>query len=83
MRHNPAINNLNKIVGEICNKADCCPFTQKHISELFEQKIWKPYLYLRREKHLPGGETTGLKRSHKKDPTKVKEMLVGFKYITV
>ena len=37
-------------------------------------------VYLRCEKHLPGGETAGIKQSHKEDPTKVKENLVGFKY---
>ena len=83
MTHNSAINNLAKIVEDIWNKADCCPFTQKHISKLFEQEVWKPYLYLQHEKHLPGGGTAGLKRSHKKDPTKVKQRLVGFKYIIV
>ena len=82
MTHNSNINNLAKIT-DIWNKADCCPFTQKHISKLFEQKVWKPYLYLRCEKHLPGGDTSWLKQSHKKDPTKIKESLVGFKYITI
>ena len=83
MTHNLAVNNLAKILEDIRNEADCCHFNQKHISKLSELEVWKPYLYIRYEKHLPGGETTGLKRSHKKDPTKVKESLVGFKYSIV
>ena len=81
--HNLAINTLAKIVEDIWNKADYCPLTQKHISKLLEQEVCKLYLYLRREKHLPGGETTGLKLSHKKDPTTAKERLVELKYIIV
>ena len=80
MTHILAINNFAEIAEDIWNKADCCPFAQEHIWKLFEQEVWKPYIYLRCEKHLPGGETTGFKQSHKKDPTKLKEILVGFKY---
>jgi len=70
------VNQMSKSVENIWKKADCCPFTQKHISKLFEQQVWKPYLHLRRERCLSGEEQTGIKRSHKRDPSKAKERSV-------
>ena len=58
MIHNLAINNLAIIAEDIWNKVDFCPFTQKYISKLLKQEVWRPYLYLQCEKHLPGGKTT-------------------------
>ena len=69
MSHNSAINNLAKIVEDIWSKPDCFTFTQKHISKLFEQEVWNPYLYLQCEKHFLGGETTGLN-----DPMRKKQL---------
>ena len=48
--------------------ADYCPFTEKHIANLFEQQIWGKYRYVKREGHLPGQEASSEKRSHKKKP---------------
>ena len=39
MTHNLTVNNLAKITEDIWNKADCCYFTQKHISKLFDQEV--------------------------------------------
>ena len=62
---------LAKIVEDVWNKADCCPYTWKHIVTLFEKNVWDKYTFLLREKCLPGDENT-TKRSHKKDPSKQK-----------
>ena len=62
---------LSRKVEQIWNKADCCPSTFKHIKSLFMTDIWEKYLYLIREKQLPGDQT-GKKRSHKKNAAKVK-----------
>ena len=51
-------------IEDIWNKADCCPFTFKHIAELFERDIWQKYLYLKQEKYLPE-EHAVQKRLHK------------------
>ena len=63
---------LAKIVEDVWNKADCCPYTRKHIVTLFEKNVWDKYTFLLREKRLPGDENT-TKRSHKKDPSKHKD----------
>ena len=41
---------MSRKTEDIWNKADCCPFTFKHITELFERGIWQKYLCLKREK---------------------------------
>lgn len=71
MKHSRAVFQLAGIVEEIWNDADCCPFARGHIVKIFDEKIWQPYLHLRREKCLPT-QSSGRKRSHKKDPTKKK-----------
>ena len=53
---------LAKIVEDVWNKADCCPYTRKHIVTLFEKNVWDKYTFLLREKRLPGDENT-IKRS--------------------
>ena len=53
---------LLKIVQDVWNKADCCPYTRKHIVTLFEKNVWDKYTFLLREKRLPGDENT-IKRS--------------------
>ena len=72
MNHDFAVSQLTKAVENIWNNADCCPFSEKHIGKLFEQTIWEPYIYLRREKHLHNQSLKGPKPSQKKDPTKVR-----------
>ena len=67
-----AVWDLAKIVQDVWDAADCCPYRRKHIVKLFEKNVWNKYTYLLREKHLPGDENTS-KRSHKKDPTKHKD----------
>ena len=69
-KHSTIVLELSRKVEDIWNKADCCPYTFKHIADLFDKDIWQRYLYLKREKHLPG-EQGGQKRSHKKNPEKV------------
>ena len=59
-------------MAEVWNKANCCPYTQKHIVTLFEKNVWDKYSFLLREKRLLGDENT-TKRSHKKDPSKHKD----------
>ena len=49
---------LAKIVEDVWNKADCCPYTRKHIVTLFEKNVWDKYTFLLREKRLPGDENT-------------------------
>ena len=39
MTLNSAINSLTKIVEDTWNKTDCCLFSQKLISKLFEKEI--------------------------------------------
>ena len=63
---------LAKIVEDVWNKADWCPYTRKHIVTLFEKNVWDKYTFLLREKRLPGDENTTT-RSHKKDPSKHKD----------
>ena len=58
-------------VYEIWDKADCCPYSVKQIKNAFEQHIWQKYLYLKREKCLPGHHLAE-KRSHKKSSQKPK-----------
>ena len=61
-----------KIVEDVWNKADCCPYTQKHIATLFEKNVGDKYTFLLREKRLPRDENT-TKRSHKKDTSEHKD----------
>ena len=71
--HNQAVRQMAVIVEKIWNDADCCPMTKKHIMKLFNESVWKPYYYLKQEKHLPSSSHAGVQqRSHKKDLTKVK-----------
>ena len=63
---------LAKIVEDVWNKADCCPYFQKHIVTLFEKNVWDKYTFLLRKKPLPGDENTA-KRSLKKDCSKHKD----------
>ena len=42
---------LTKIVKDVWNKADCCPYTRKHIVTLFEKNFWDKYTFLLREKN--------------------------------
>ena len=72
MKHSYVVHQMATIVENIWSKADCCPFSKKYIMKLFDQNIWKPYLYLRRQRHLSSSVPVGQKRSHKKDPSKVK-----------
>ena len=55
-------------MDDVWNKADCSPYTRKHIVTLFEKNFWDKYTLLLREKRLPGDEIA-TKRSHKKDPS--------------
>ena len=71
MKHSSAVLKLAGIVEKIWNDADCCPFTRTHIAKIFDEKIWKPYVHLRREKCLPM-QGSSRKQSHKKDPRKKK-----------
>ena len=52
LKHSYVVHQMATIVEHIWSKADCCPFSKKYIMKLFDQNIWKPYLYLRRERHL-------------------------------
>ena len=70
--HQQTVGELAKTVEGIWNKADCCPYSRKHIVTLFEKNVWDKYYFLMREKHLPGDENI-IKRSHKKDPSKHKD----------
>ena len=63
---------LAKIVEVVWNKADCCPYTLKHVVALFEKNVWDKNTILLREKRLAGEKDTK-KRSHKKDPSKHKD----------
>ena len=45
---------------DVWNKADCCPYTQKHIVTLFEKNAGDKYTFI-------------IKRSHKKDTSKHKD----------
>ena len=71
-QHNTIILELSRKVEDIWNKADCSPYTFKHIAKLFDKDIWQRYLYLKREKHLPGEQGAQKRSHHKKNPTKVK-----------
>ena len=74
MEHNKVVRQLAGIIEKIWNDADCCLYSKPHIIRLFEEDVFKPYTYLRKEKHLPGVHSTAVqKRSHKKDPAKVKK----------
>ena len=66
--HSSIVCELSAEIETIWKNADCCPFTEKHIANLFEQQIWGKYRYLKREGHLPGQEASSEKRSHKKKP---------------
>ena len=63
-KHDTVVLEISRKIEDIWNKADCCPFTFKHIAELFERDIWQKYLYLKQEKHLPV-ENAVQKRLHK------------------
>ena len=63
--HDQTLLQMAKNVEKVWIDADCCPYTQNHIVHLFKKEIWDKYLYLLREKHLPGSGSLG-KRSHKK-----------------
>ena len=71
--HDQAVRQMAGIVEKIWNDADCCPCTNRAIMKLFEEHVWKPYFHLKREKHLPGYSHPVQKRSHKKDPTNLKQ----------
>ena len=60
---------LAKIVEDVLNKSDCCPYTRKHIVTLFDRNVWDKCTFLLREERLQGDENT-TKSSHKKDPIK-------------
>ena len=45
---------LAKIVEDVWNKADFCPYTHKHIVTLFEKNVWDKYTFLLREKTFTG-----------------------------
>ena len=64
-QHKTIARSLAQHLEKTWNNADCCPFTNKRIYELFETEIWQKYKYLQREKALPGC-TVPMKRSHKK-----------------
>ena len=73
MSHTEAVSLMAKSLHDIWSAADCCPYTRRHITTLFEKRVWETYLHLLREKCLPGDKTSN-KRSHKKDPSKAKEL---------
>ena len=70
--HSEAVAVLARKVEDIWKKADCCPFSRKHIMTLLVTNIWQQYCFLLRENHL-SSETNVKKRSHKKNPDKPKE----------
>ena len=37
--HDTVVLEMSRKLEDICNKADCCPFTFKHIAELFERDM--------------------------------------------
>ena len=74
MSHKEAVSLMAKCIHEIWTAADCCPFSQKYITTLFQSQVWDTYKYTQREKCLPG-DTVSAKRSHKKDPSKTKEIV--------
>ena len=70
-KHTPVVTDLAHLVNDIWTKADCCPLSVRHIVDHFEKNVYSSYVYLKREKCLPGN-TLGPKRSHKKNPAKAK-----------
>ena len=70
-KHDTVVLKMSRKIEDIWNNADFCPFTFKHIAELLERDIWQKYLYLKREKHLPG--ENAVQRSHKKNPDRIKK----------
>ena len=69
--HVSAVNELATKVIEIWEKADCCPYTRRHVTSLFDKHVWQQYQKLLREKTLPG-EVSTKKRSHKATKRKKK-----------
>ena len=67
--HDKAVLKMAREIQKIWIDADCCPFSYPYIVQQFKKEIWDNYLYLLREKQLPGSGSL-LKRSHKKDVSK-------------
>ena len=73
MSHQNAVKKMAEQVEKIWCAADCCPFSVKRISELFERDAWNSYQFLLREKYLPGEKNVTQKRSHKKNPLRIND----------
>ena len=67
--HGTVVRRLATIAKDIWNKADCCPFSRNTIFSTFEKTVWRRYQNLKKEKQFP--EESGVKRSHKQDPSKI------------
>ena len=48
--HKEAVLLMAKSLHEIWTSADCCPYTRKHIANIFHKQVWETYKYLLREK---------------------------------
>ena len=73
LSHQEAVWKMAVLVEEIWTKADCCPYSAKHIYDQLFKKTWDVYTFLVREKSLPGEKNVAQKRSHKKNPNKIKD----------
>ena len=79
LSHKSIAHRLAKLVEEIWNKADSCPYSDKTIAKLFEREIWDKYKFILHEHYLPGESLPSTrKRSHKKDPSKQKQWCIVF-----
>ena len=68
MSHKSVVRRLAKLVEEIWNKVDCCPYSKKTINKLLENEIWDKYKSLLQEHCLPRESLQSIrKRSHKID----------------